>query len=160
MRVARAPVAGVLAVLAAFLPATPSPAAVDVDDDLMLGVWSPQRGRFVAAVPACVSRDPDEPAGAYRITAAGGATDGGFAMVNDVGDEIPYRVRWFAEGDSGRRETLRAGTPSKRTYAYRTSADCAAGDVSGLEARARERDVDRAPPGVYRDVLVLTVSPL
>ena len=131
-----------------------APADVELGGDLSLGEWSPRRSRFLATVPACVSGDARE---SYRVSVSGQADDG-FAMRNDIGDEIAYRVRWYARGDRGRRENLRPGEPSRRAYRFQSRTECEAGEAPGLEVRARERDVDRAAPGRYRDVLVLTVS--
>lgn len=147
--------------LAAWLGCTlPVPAAVEIDGDLLLGIWSQQRTRFVANVPACVYTEDGAAGGAYRITVSGGASGTRFAMANDVGDTIPYRLRWYGSRGTSRREELSPGVPSRRAYAFRERAACLDGNVPELEAQARTRDVSRAPPGVYRDTLLLTVSPI
>ena len=148
----------------AILSTAPSvEAEVGIDGDLFLGVWSPQRTRFVASVPVCVSRSPDEVQGAYRLTvssATGNVPGEDFVLLNGVGDAVPYRVRWFADGPDGPAERLRPGVASRRSYPYRTPTECLEGRAASLEARVRARDVARAPAGVYDDTLVLTVSPI
>ncbi len=152
----------VLAVLAGLgsLAAMPAHAAVDVDGDLLLGVWSAQRTRFVANVPVCVHTDEPSAPGAYRIAATGASGPGGYAMSTSVGDRITYRVLWYDEGDAGRHEELQSGELSRRSYAFTQRSDCLAGASPTLEARARNRDVSQAPPGIYSDTLTLTIAPI
>ena len=135
-------------------------AAVEVDGDLLLGVWSQQRTRFIANVPACVYTDDGASAGGYRVSVSGGVAADRFAMSNGVGDTIPFRVRWYGSRSLSPREELSPGALSRRVYRFGDRARCAAGDGPGLEAQARTRDVARAAPGVYRDTLTVLISPI
>lgn len=139
-------------------------ASVRIDEDLFLGVWSPQLTRWQKTIPVCISQSADATGGAttYRVTVSSvnGPTNNGFALLNSIGDPVAYRVRWFRSGSKGQGEALQPGVPSRRSYAYASDPACLGDDPPGLEAIVQRRTIDRAPPGIYADTLLVTIAPL
>ena len=126
-----------------------------IADDLFVGVWSPFGSRWEAESGICVTGD-----GAFRVTATSVERGDRFALGNGAGDEVPY-VLFFRHRDRpGRGASLSPGIPSKKAVSGHPTADCAGGANARVRVRIDRRAIDDAPPGIYADTLLLTLSPL
>lgn len=133
-------------------------AGISIEDDLFIGVWSPFSSRWETEAPVCVWGDV---AGEmFRVTATGLASDVNFVLSNRIGDGIDYRVFWYANRRSSRREELSSGVPSRNAIIGEQLRDCAQGANARIRVRIRRRDIDRAVPGIYDDTLLVVLSPL
>ena len=93
---------------------------------------------------------------------ASGIGEGGFSLENEAGGGVAYRLflhRGNANGQ-GPREELRAGRPSRHTITGDGTFRCGGGSNARVRVRIGRRDIERAPPGIYRDTLLLTLSAL
>jgi len=129
-----------------------------IKDDLFVGVWSPFRTKWEADVPVCVwSEDGNA---LYQVSASGSATSADFHLSNDVSDLIQYRVYWHSGRTFKKRERLQVNIPSRKNYTFSDSAQCTDGPSARIRVRLNQRAVNEAPPGIYNDRLLLTISPL
>ena len=132
---------------------------IEVGDDLFLGTWSPFGSRWEAVAPVCVWSDEQE-RGPFRITATGLASASAFTMRDGAGYPLPYDVSWQRTGGGGRVQTLTPGVPLRFAVPGEKSVGCTAGPTGNVRVRVSRGDIERAPPGIYRDTLLLTISPL
>lgn len=131
---------------------------VRLDDDLFLGTWSPTRSVWQRAIPVCVWSADGR--GNYRVVVQGNSVGQRYAMTDGSDHRVEYRLRWFESGTRGRRERLRQGVESRRSYAFRDESGCRDTDRPHLEVQVNRRQIDRAPVGIYRDTLQVTVVPI
>ncbi len=130
-------------------------AGVSVSGDLFLGVWSPQQSQWESRVPVCVSEDADD--APYRVVATGDHASV-FALANELGDQVGYRVFWHTGNNYNRRERLRPSSPSR--WSYTDSGNCDVQPTAYIRVRLEKRDIDQAIPAIYQDTLVVMLSPL
>ena len=129
-----------------------------IKDDLFVGVWSPFRSKWETDVPVCVwSEDGNN---LYQVSAGGTVTSTDFRLSNDVNDTIEYRVFWHTGRGFNRRERLQPNILSRKNYRFSDTAQCIDGPSARIRVRLNRRAVNAAPPGIYNDQLVLTISPL
>ena len=128
---------------------------ISILDDLDVGVWSPFGTRWEAESAVCVTGD-----GAFRVTAASLDRPDRFVLDNGVGDEVPYQVFWRNRDAPGRGEGLSPGSPSRKAVSGDARTGCGGGANARIRIRVDRRAIDRAPPGIYGDTLLLTLSPL
>jgi hypothetical protein len=133
-------------------------AGLTLKEDMFLGVWSPLVSKWERRVPVCVWNE--DGVTLYRVTATGLAPGANFAMTNDIGDEVGYRVFWHTGKKLRQRERLRANTVSRKVFQFDNTRQCRSGPNAQLRIRANKRDIDSAIPGIYNDTLLLVLSPL
>ncbi len=129
-----------------------------IKDELFIGVWSPFRARWETKVPVCVWNEDGKTL--YQVSATGSNGNTDFRLSNDVNNTIQYRVFWHTGRAFNRRERLQPNILSRSSYPFSTSAQCVDGPSALIRVRLNRRAVDTAPPGIYNDQLVLTISPL
>jgi len=131
---------------------------ITVNDNLFLGVWSPLINKWEKTIPICVwSEDGDT---LYRVTASGLASGTQYAMTNDIGGQVRYRVFWHSGRRFKQRERLRSNIVSQGVFNFDLSRQCNSGPNAQLRVRVNKRDIDTAIPGIYNDTLILMLSPL
>lgn len=130
---------------------------VIVNDDLYLGIWTPIASRWETRVPVCIWSEDES---AYRISVSGASVGRRFMLNNDIGDQVWYRVYWHTGKNYKKRERLRPTIPSRRAYAFSPERNCTDGFNAQIRVRVSKRQIDRAPPGIYNDTLLLILSPL
>ena len=131
---------------------------ISVADDLYLGVWSPRISKWETTVPVCVwSEDGNT---LYRVSASGQASGNQFALLNDIGDSVNYKVFWHTGRRFRQRERLQPNTASRRVYTFDSSRQCIGGPSAEIRVRLNKREIDAAIPGIYNDSLLFILSPL
>ena len=141
--------------LAPLLCAPTLGSGISVDDDLFIGVWSPFGKRWEAEAGVCVWGE-----GVFRVIASSVELGNVFALSDSGGGEVPYRVFWRRRDAPGRGQELDPGVPSRRSISGDARFDCAGAVNARIRVKVERRDIDRAPPGIYDDTLMLTLSPL
>lgn len=146
--------------VASIAPTAPTLAAgIMIEKRLALGEWSPFGSFWESESPVCVWSESGEDA--FRVTASGSVAGGRFTLGAGPGSTVGYRVFWYPRGRDGGFEELMAGTPSRLTAAADPLARCARdGARAVIRISIAGSDLEKAPPGVYRGELVLTLSPL
>ena len=124
-------------------------------DDLFVGVWSPFGSRWEAESSVCVTGD-----GSFRVVATSVERGDRFALGNGAGDEVPYALFFRHRDRPGRGASLSPGVPSKKAVSGHPVTGCAGGANARVRVRVDRRAIDDAPPGIYADTLLLTLSPL
>ena len=124
-------------------------------DELFVGIWSPFGSRWEASSSVCISGD-----GPFRVIATSAEREERFALDNGAGDEVPYQTFWRHRDRPGRGQALQPGIPSRKASSGHPAADCGGGANARVTVRVDRRAIDNAPPGVYDDTLLLTLSPL
>lgn len=152
------PIKIVALVLLTCLLAPVALAGIVLKEDMFLGVWSPLVSKWERRVPVCVWNE--DGVTLYRVTATGLAPGAQFAMTNDIGGEVGYRVFWHTGKKLRLRERLRANTVSRKVFQFDNTRQCRSGPNAQLRIRANKRDIDSAIPGIYSDTLLLLLSPL
>ena len=147
-----------LITMAAHQPAHASNGTAIIDD-FLLGVWSPFMARVQKSVPVCIW-NADELANTFNVTVNSHNSGNQLHMSNDIGDIIIYRVDWLSGNRFRQPERLSAGIPSRRSYTSADTTRCGNGPTGMLRITVNPADVNKAPTGIYRDTLLLTVSPL
>ena len=130
---------------------------IEIGGDLSIGTWSPFRSSWEAVTPVCVWRG-DEKAGPFRILASGLDPGPTFAMRDRSGYRLPYSVVW--ESGGGRSQPLVSGELLRSAIPGARAPGCAGDPTASIRVRVEPIDIERAPPGVYRDTLMLMISPL
>lgn len=130
-------------------------AGVSVGDELFIGVWSPFGSRWEAEADVCIWGD-----GAFRVIAASVERGDTFALSNGAGDRVAYRVFWRRRDAPGRGQELEATVPSQHSVAGDPRFECGGQANSRIRVRVDSGEIDRAPPGIYGDTLMLMLSPL
>lgn len=131
---------------------------IAIKDDLFVGVWSPFGSRWEAEAPVCIWGDA---AGeSYRVIATGLSSDTDFELSSDSDERITYRVLWFPRAGRNRRDRLAPGVPSRSSIVADSSPECTGGANSSIRVTIPRRQINRAPPGIYDDTLLVILSPL
>lgn len=128
---------------------------ISVGDDLFIGVWSPFGKRWEAEASVCIWGED-----VFRVIASSVELGNVFALSDSGGARVPYRVFWRRRDAPGRGQELDPGVPSRRSIAGDARFECAGGVNARIRVKVERRDIDRAPPGIYDDTLMLTLSPL
>ena len=145
--------------LAALASSTVSAAGVTIEKRLSFADWSPFGSRWESESPVCVWSEHGERG--FRVTASGSLVGGRFALSAGPHARLDYRVFWYPEGGERPHEEMTAGQPSRLTVAADPLPRCGRHGARALvRVSIDDADLDRAPPGVYRGELVLTLSPL
>ncbi len=106
-------------------------------------------------MPVCISNDTDQ--SLYRVLATGNHANN-FALANELGDQVRYRVFWHTGNNFRQREALEASVASRRVYNRR--GDCQIEPAGYIRVRLNKQDIDNAIPAIYQDTLVVMLSPL
>lgn len=127
-------------------------------DDLFLGVWSPFTSKWEASIPVCVWTESSDTL--YKVTATGLLPGNRYYLTNDIGDQVSYSVFWHFGTNVNSKEKLRSGVLSRRNYVFSENKQCTDGPSAQISVKLNKNQINRAPPGIYDDTLLLMFSPI
>lgn len=136
-----------------------SASEVVVTEDFDFGVWSPFLSRWQKSVPVCIW-DADGSQSLFRVEATGLVSNRLFRLQNDIGERVAYRLHWGGSSNTSQREKLSPNIPTNRVYQSSDTHRCATGPSGMLRLTINPKALANAPPGLYSDTIILTITPL